>query len=132
MRRISLLLSFLIFIGVSSAIAQGGGQARAQRQSPEEMAKTRADLFQEKFGLSDEQHKSLYELLLKNQQESREKMMALRESGDREAMQTAMEEARTELEKEMKLIFNENQWVLYEKWKEENPPMQRRRRGGGN
>mgnify|MGYP001101419562 CR=1 FL=1 len=132
MKRITLVLSLLMVIGITSAFAQGGGQARGQRQSPEELAKTRADLFQEKFGLSDEQHKSLYTLLVKNQKESREKMSELRASGDREKMRTAMEESRADLEKEMKTIFNENQWVLYEKWKEENPPMQGRRRGGGN
>lgn len=120
-----------MLFSITSAFAQGGRQGQGQRQSPEEMAKTRADLFQEQFGLSDEQHKSTYDLLLKNQKESREKMIALRESGDREGMRSAMEDLRAELEKEMKVIFNEQQWVLYEKWKEENPP-QGRRRGGGN
>ena len=75
--------------------------------------------------------KKLYNVLLQNQKESREQLTALRGNGDREAMQKTMTELRENLEKEMKSIFNEQQWAAYEQWKKDNPPMQRRRRGGG-
>jgi len=131
MKKFSILASLLLFFIASEAYAQGGrGQGR-QRQSPEEMAQNRADTFQEEFGLSDEQHGKVYDLLLKSQKETREKMAELRESGDREAMMAAFEEAQEEMEKELKTILSAKQWTAYEKWKEENPQNFRRRRGGG-
>lgn len=98
---------------------------------PEKVAKQRADMWQEEFGLSDEQHEKVQAVLVKNIEETQEKMQSLRGSGDRAAMQKGMEEVRESLEKELKTIFTETQWTAYEKWKKENPPMQRRRGGGG-
>jgi hypothetical protein len=137
MRRSLLLLVGFVML-TSLALAQQG-QRQGQRQSPEEMAKTRADLFQEEFGLSDEQRDKTEKILLTTAQDSREKMLALRESASqgssreamREEMQSIMKENRETLEKGLKEIFNEQQWLAYEKWKKENPPQQRRR-GGGN
>lgn len=125
----------LLVIGLMAAQAQGGGRGQGgpggQRMEPEAMAKQRADLWQEKFGLSDDQHKKTYEVVLANQKEMREKMSALMGSGDREGMRSAMEKNQEELDKKLKEIFTAEQWTKYETWKKENPPMQRRR-GGGN
>ena len=124
----------LLVIGLMAAQAQGGGQRggqRGERMEPEAMAKQRADLWQEKFGLSDDQHKKTYEVLLASQKEMREKMASLMGSGDREGMRTTMEKSQEETDKKLKEIFSAEQWTKYEAWKKENPPMQRRR-GGRN
>ena len=119
----------MLFI-ITDAYAQGGrGQGR-QRQSPEEMAQNRADTFQEEFGLSDEQHGKVYDLLLKTQKETREKMAELRESGDRDAMMAAFEESQEEMEKELKTILSATQWTAYEKWKEKSPKLPQTKRRG--
>lgn len=134
MRKISLMFSMLLVIGLMAAQAQGGGQRggqRGERMEPEAMAKQRADLWQEKFGLSDDQHKKTYEVLLASQKEMREKMASLMGSGDREGMRTTMEKSQEETDKKLKEIFSAEQWTKYEAWKKENPPMQRRR-GGRN
>ncbi|HEY9116962.1 MAG TPA: hypothetical protein VIN11_03995 [Roseivirga sp.] len=136
MRKVFLLFSMLFVIGLAAAHAQGGGQRGGQRgqggarMEPEAMAKQRAQDWQEKFGLSDDQYKKTYDLLLENQKSSREKMRELMASGDREGMRTAMENNQKELDKKLKEVFSTEQWTKYETWKKENPPMQRR--GGGN
>lgn len=117
-------------LGLMAVQAQGGGQRGGQRMEPEAMAKQRADLWQEKFGLSDEQHKKTYEVALTSQKEMREKMTSLMGSGDREGMRAAMQKSQEDLDKKLKEIFTAEQWTKYEAWKKENPPMQRR--GGGN
>ncbi|WP_422003566.1 hypothetical protein [Roseivirga pacifica] len=131
MKKYSYLLALLLFVGLSSAYAQGGQGGRRQQMDPEKVAKQRADMWQEEFGLSDEQHEKVQAVLVKNIEDTQEKMQSLRGSGDRAAMQKGMEEVRESLEKELKTIFTETQWTAYEKWKKENPPMQRRRGGGG-
>ncbi|WP_268121988.1 hypothetical protein [Roseivirga pacifica] len=131
MKKYSYLLALLLFVGLSSAYAQRGQGGRRQQMDPEKVAKQRADMWQEEFGLSDEQHEKVQAVLVKNIEETQEKMQSLRGSGDRAAMQKGMEEVRESLEKELKTIFTETQWTAYEKWKKENPPMQRRRGGGG-
>lgn len=131
MRKYTYLLALLLFVGLANAYAQRGPGGRGQRMDPEKEAKQRAEQWQEQFGLSDDQHKKVEAALLQNIEETQEKMQALRGGNDREAMRKGMEEVRANLEKELKTIFTESQWAAYEKWKEENPPMQRRRRGGG-
>ncbi|GHE63563.1 hypothetical protein [Roseivirga thermotolerans] len=137
MRKLSLLFTMLVAFGLTAAYAQGGGGGqrggqRGQggqgggRMSPETVAKERAQDWQEKFGLSDEQYKKTYDVLLENQNTMREKMRELMASGDREGMRSAMEENQKALDKKLKEIFTEAQWTKYEAWKKENPPMQRR------
>lgn len=133
MRKV-LLLSVLLVIGVMAAQAQGGGQRggqRGQRMDPETMVKQRAELFQEKFGLSDDQYTKTYNVLLANAKESREKISSLMGTGDREAIRAAVEDNQKELDKKLKDIFSAEQFSKYEAWKKDNPPFQRRR-GGGN
>lgn len=136
MRKVVLLFSMLFVIGLTAAQAQGGGQRGGQRgqggtrMEPEAMAKQRAQNWQEKFGLSDEQYKKTYDALIANQKSSMAKMQELRASGEREGMRTAFEANQKDLDKKLKDIFTAEQWTKYETWKKENPPMQRR--GGGN
>lgn len=129
MRKITLTLMMLMLLCTSALFAQGRGQG--QNMDPEEMVAARADLWQEEFGLSDEQHSKVKEILLKNLEESRERIAELRGSSDREAMRKAVEDMRADLDKQLKNIFNEKQWAAYEQWKKDNPAIQRRRRGGG-
>lgn len=127
----------LLMVGLMTAQAQrGGGQGRGERPDPKKVAQDTADKWQEEFGLSDEQHTKVYNLLIETGEKQREKMQELRASGsvDREAMREAMTEMRDEQEKKLKEIFSDTQWTAYEKWKKDNPPAQRGRggRSGGN
>ena len=137
MKRSILFFSLLFVIGIGTTYAQRGGQGgqrgqgAQQRMDPEVQAKTRAQMFQEQLGLSDDQYKKTYDVFLVSAKEVNEKMKELMANRDREGMQKAMEENRSATDKKLKEILNEGQWVAYEKWKKENPPMQRRR-GGGN
>lgn len=132
MKKISVFVLLMLFIGLSQSMAQGRANGQRERLSPEQMAQRTADNWQEQFGLSDDQHKKVYDVLLKNQEETREKLEALRANRDREGMQKMMEEQRSSVEEKVKKIFTEQQWAAFEQWKKDNPPMQRRRRGGGN
>jgi len=130
------MLGMLLAIGLMAAQAQGGGQRGqggqgGQRMEPEAMAKQRAELFQEKFGLSQDQYTKTYDVLLANQKELRDKMSSMMGAGDREGMRAAVEKGQEDLDKKLKEIFSADQFTKYEAWKKENPPMQRRR-GGGN
>jgi hypothetical protein len=132
-----MMLSMLLMVGLMTAQAQrGGGEGRRERPDPKKMAQATADKWQEEFGLSDEQHTKVYDLLIETGEKQREKMQELRASGsvDREAMREAFTEMRDAQEKKLKEIFSDTQWTAYEKWKKENPPLQRGRggRGGGN
>lgn len=126
----------LLTVGLMTAEAQrGGGEGRGQRADPKEVAQATADKWQEEFGLSDEQHTKVYDLLIETGEKQREKMQELRSSGsiDREAMREAAQELRASQDEELKKIFNDTQWTAYEKWKKENPPQRRGRGGrGGN
>ena len=127
MKRKSILLVILFFaVGLFTAEAQ---QRRGNRPDPATMAKNQSEQWQEAFGLSDDQTKNVHDLLLETSQKRREKMMAARDSGDRTAMRTALEETQKEMEEKLKAIFSETQWKAYEKWKKDNPPQQRRRGG---
>lgn len=121
----------LLMVGLMTAEAQRQGGQRGQRPDPKEVAQTTADKWQEEFGLSDEQHTKVYDLLIKSGEKQREKMQELRSGGtaDREAMREAFQELRASQEEELKKIFSATQWTAYEKWIKENPP-QRRGRGG--
>ena len=133
MKKISLLFSLLFLFALGKAYAQESNQERGQRQrvEPEQMAERTANLWQENFGLSDEQHKKIYELLLKNQKDTQAKMEELRANSDREGLRTLMAEQYELVEKGAKEIFTAQQWTAFEQWKKDNPPNQRRRRGGG-
>lgn len=137
MRKRTLLIVAIFFAVAATAFAQrggggGGGQDR-QAPDPKVQAKTTADTWQEKFGLSDEQRTKVYDLLIVSSEKQTAKMTELRASGtmDREAMTAAMTKMDKEKDAELKKIFSATQWTAYETWKKENPPTQGRRGGGG-
>jgi len=111
--------------------AQGGGQ-RGQRADPKEVAKKTTDTWQEEFGLSDDQHKKVYDILIKASEERNKTMAALRSGGqpDRTEIQKAFAELTAKTDESLKKVFTKTQWPMYEKWKKDNPPQQRGRRGG--
>jgi len=129
MRRLTLMFGLLLTVGLMCAEAQ-----RGQRPDPKEQANAMADTWQEEFGLSDEQRTKAYDWIIETGELRREKMQELRASGgmDREAMRDAFEEVQEEQEEKLKKILTDTQWTAYEKWKKENPPQRRGRRGGGN
>lgn len=124
-----MIIGCLLFVGLLTAEAQRGQGQRGQRLSPEEQAKRQSETFQEEFGLSDEQYKKTYDVLLAANKDRSEKMQELRANRDIEGMRTAFEEMQKETDKKLKEIFTEAQWTAYEKWKANRP--QRGRRGGG-
>lgn len=138
MMKKSIILSLILILSMSFVQAQEQGFSRRQRQSPEEMAKTRAEVFQKEFNLSAEQRTQTEEVLLEGAKSSQEKLMALREEmsqsdsreGMREKMMAVMQENREAMEVKLKKIFSNEQWLAYEKWKEENTMNQRRGRRG--
>lgn len=130
-----MMLGMLLMVGLMTAEAQRGqGQGGGERPDPKVRAQTTADTWQEKFGLSDEQHTKVYDLLIETGEKQQEKMQELRASGSREGIREAITEMQVEQDKKLKDIFNETQWVSYEKWKKENADKRggRGRRGGGN
>lgn len=132
MRR-STLIALSLLLPLTVIMAQGGPPPGRidQRQSPEEMAKTRANMFQEEFGLSEEQREKTEKALLESAKNTRKEVMELRQSGaNRNEMMELMVQKRSEVEKTLKKIFTEEQWMAYEKWLKENPPQGRRRLGG--
>ncbi|MGW8123139.1 hypothetical protein ACV07N_10820 [Roseivirga echinicomitans] len=135
MRKRTLLIVAIFFAVAATAFAQRGGQGGqgGQRPDPKVQAKTTADTWQEKFGLSDEQHTKVYDLLIVSSEKQTAKMTELRSGGsmDRAAMTTALAKLQEDQDKELKKIFSATQWTAYEVWKKENPPMQGRRGGGG-
>jgi hypothetical protein len=99
---------------------------RGERPDPKVQAKTTTDTWQKEFGLSDAQRTKVYDLLMKSAEDRTKKMTELRASGDREGMREAFTKLLAETDKGLKAIFTDAQWVMYEKWKKDNPP---RRRG---
>ena len=129
MKRKYLIVALTLLLGAVYVQAQGGGQG-GQRPDPKVQAKNQTDTWQEALGLSDVQHKKVYDILIKASEERTKKMQELRASGSREDMQKAMTDSATKLDSELKKVFTETQWPMYEKWKIDNPPQQRGRRGG--
>ncbi len=131
MRKTFILMSMLLFVGLAAQAQRGQGGQRAARLSPEEASKKQAETFQEELGLSDEQYKKTYDVLLAAAKSNAEKMTEMRSSGsfDREAFQKMALEAQADKDKKLKEIFSATQWAGYEKWKKANPP--RTGRGGG-
>ena len=123
-RKLILLSILLITAGLFTAEAQ---QRRGNRPDPATLAKNQSEEWQEEFGLSNDQTKEAHDLLLETSKKRREQMMAARNSGERGAMRTIMEETQREMEEKLKALLTETQWMAYEKWKKENPPQQRRR-----
>ena len=132
MKRTLLIVAIFFAVAATAFAQRAGGQGGQQRPDPKVQAKTTADTWQEKFGLSDEQHTKVYDLLIASTEKRMAKMQELRSSGsmDREALTTALKTLQDDQEKELKKIFSATQWTSYETWKKENPPVQRR--GGGN
>ncbi|MFN0728400.1 hypothetical protein [Polaribacter gochangensis] len=119
------VFTILFFIGALTVQAQ-----RGERPDPKVQAKTSADTWQKEFSLSDEQRTKVYDLLIKSSEDRTKKMAELRASGDREGMREAFTKLQADTDKGLKAIFTDAQWVMYEKWKKDNPPRQRGRRGG--
>ncbi len=132
MRKTFLLMGMLVLIGMAAQAQRAQGGQRGQRMSPEEAAKTQAETFQEKFGLSDDQYKKTYEVLLASGKERNEKLQEMRASGNREGMREMITELQAASDKKLKAIFNETQWTSYETWKKEMAAQRGARRGGGN
>ena len=125
-----IILSMMVaFISLTSFAQQpGGGQRREFK--PEDMATRRADQVKEAAKTTDEQYKKVYDLFLKQAQETQAKMKEAQEKGerqqfDREAMQKQQEATNAAL----KEILTAEQYEAYEKAQQER--RQRFGQGGG-
>lgn len=132
MRKTFLLMSMLLFIGMAAQAQRAQGGQRGERATPEEAAKQQAETLQEKLGLSDDQYKKTYDVLLASGKERTEKLQEMRASGNREGMQDMMAKIQEGSDKKLKAIFSETQWASYEVWKKEQASQRGARRGGGN
>ncbi|MBR6202471.1 MAG: hypothetical protein IKQ62_05665 [Bacteroidaceae bacterium] len=117
----------LAAISLTSFAQQGGGQRREFK--PEDQATRRANQVKEAAKTTDEQYQKVYDLFLKQAQESQAKMKEAQEKGerprfDREEMQKQREATNAAL----KEILTEEQFAAYEKAQQER--MQRGGRGG--
>ncbi len=133
MRKTFILMSMMLFVGLAAQAQRGEGGQRPARLSPEEASKQQAETFQEELGLSDEQYKKTYDVLLAAAKSNAEKMTEMRSSGsfDRETFQKMALEAQADKDKKLKEIFSATQWTGYEAWKKANPPRTGRGGGGG-
>lgn len=111
-------------ISLASFAQQPGGQRREFK--PEDMATRRANQVKEAAKTTDEQYQKVYDLFLKQAQESQAKMKEAQEKGERpqfnrEDMQKQQEATNAAL----KEILSAEQYEAYEKAQKE-----RRQRGG--
>ena len=118
-----LAITVLFFIGISTAQAQRGNRPDAKTQ-----AKNSADTWKKEFGLSVDQHKKVYDILVSSRENMRKKFQDLRDSGGgRDEMMSLFTKTQEETDKKLKTVFTKAQWPKYLQWKKDNP---QRRRGG--
>ena len=126
MKKIVMMMMAVAFSLAS--FAQQGGPRR--EFNPESMATRRADQVKEAAKTTDEQYKKVYDLFLKQAQESQAKMKEAQEKGERpqfnrEEMQKQQEATNAAL----KEILTPEQYAAYEKAQQER--RQRFGQGGG-
>ena len=136
MKKLSLVLSFLMVAAISFAQAPGGqgGFGGQMNMNPEERAKRQADRLQEQLELNKAQYDSLYVYFLaqgKEQQKQREQMMnqggGQPQQMDMEAMMERFQKQREAQEAKMKSVLTEAQFKKYQEQQAE----QRANFGGG-
>ena len=130
MKKIILTL-MLAVVSLSSFAQFGGGQF--QMPKPEEMATRRADQVKEQVKdagqLTDDQYKKVYDLFLKQAQESQARMKEGQEKGERPQFnREEMQKQREATEAALKEILSAEQYEAYEKAQQER----RQRFGQGN
>ena len=119
-----LVIALLFFIGVTTVQAQRGNRPDAKTQ-----AKNSADTWKKEFGLSDDQHKKVYDILVVSSQNMRKKFQDLRSSGGgRDEMMSLFTKTQEETDKKLKEVFTKAQWPKYLQWKKDNPQRRGRRR----
>ena len=119
-----LVIALLFFIGVTTVQAQRGNRPDAKTQ-----AKNSADTWKKEFGLSDDQHKKVYDILVTSREGMRKKFQDLRDSGGgRDEMMSLFTKTQNETDKKLKGVFTKAQWPKYLQWKKDNPQRRGRRR----
>lgn len=123
-----LAITILFFIGTLSIQAQ-----RGERPDPKAQAKANVEAWTKALKLTEDQQKKAYEVILASNDKRTKAFAELRENGGgREEMTAAFTKMQEDTDKELKKIFTEAQWPLYEKWKKENSQRQRGGNRGGN
>lgn len=126
------IMMMVAMVSLTSFAQQQGGRQRREF-NPEETATRRADQVKEAAKISDEQYKKVYDLFLKQAQESQARMKAAQEKGERPQFdREAMQKERDAQNAALKEILTPEQYEAYEKAQRER--MQRgfnRGQGGG-
>ncbi|MBQ6751876.1 MAG: hypothetical protein IJR02_14085 [Bacteroidaceae bacterium] len=121
------LTMMVAMISLTSFAQFGGGQRR--EFNPEDMATRRADQVKEAAKTTDEQYKKVYDLFLKQAQESQARMKEAQEKGERPQFnREEMQKQREATEAALKEILSAEQYEAYEKAQQER----RQRFGQGN
>ncbi|MBQ0021907.1 MAG: hypothetical protein KBT29_01575 [Prevotellaceae bacterium] len=122
-----IILSLIVMLMTVSAMAQG---FQRREFNPKEMATRQAEQIKNACNLSDEQYKSVCDLLIKNAEKMKVELDSIqaaggdfRQSFDREKMRKRNEEQNAAI----KALLNEEQVAAYEKMQAER----RQRFGGG-
>ncbi|MDG1040123.1 MAG: hypothetical protein P8H13_02485 [Polaribacter sp.] len=119
-----LAITLLFFIGITTAQAQRGDLPDAKEQ-----AKKSADEWKQEFGLSDDQHTKVYDILVASSENMRKKFQDLRgNGGGREEMMSLYTKTQEDTDKKLKGVFTDAQWPKYLEWKKENTRIRGRRR----
>lgn len=116
MKKLVLMMMAVVFSLAS--FAQQGGQRR--EFNPESMATRRADQVKEAAKLNDEQYKKVYDLFLKQAQETQAKMKEAQEKGERPQFNREdMQKQQEATEAALKEILTPEQFEAYQKAQQE-------------
>ncbi|MFT4024829.1 MAG: hypothetical protein QM664_13720 [Flavihumibacter sp.] len=111
MKKLIIVLCFIISAGIAVAQEPGGGH-----KTPEERAKAQSEKMKSELKLTDDQYTKIYDLNLKYAKKSDEIRSG---SNDRTAKMKAVTDAMDEKDKEIKGILDAGQYEKYEAMKAE-------------
>ena len=128
MKKFMLKTILITFVMFTTMVANA---QRGERMDPKVRAKTTVDAWEKALKLTEDQKTKAYDHLIAANETRTKKFQELRDSGDRDGMREAFTKMQEESDKELKKIFTEEQWPLYEKWKKDEEAKRGNRRGGG-
>ncbi len=137
MKRIAFSLMVLVVALTTACNQSSKNSSQSETQpnagpgnfNPEEMVSRQIDQMKESLDLNEEQVTQVRTLITENF----DNMKKMRENkGDRQEMRAQMEEAREELNKKIKTILSDEQWVKYEAFEKEQMSRRGQRRPEGS
>lgn len=122
-----------IYLTLIAMVMSLGMMAQMPQFSPEDMATRQATQIKEACKLSDEQYKSVYELMLNNSKQMMARMDSIRNAGGDMRQSFDMEAMRKQQEKQnaaIKALLTEEQAAAYDKFQAERRQRFGQRRNG--